>query len=74
MPLAPSLRCIPQLSQMARHVELLEASAERIGRGSAVDLGVAVPLAKELLVRFQLLARNPPPQQILGPLGADTDV
>jgi|SRR5215211_1415940 len=72
-PLAPSLRRIPQLSPMARHVELLESSAERIGRGSAVDLGVAVPLAKELLVRFQLLARNPPPRQILGPLSADTD-
>lgn len=67
-PLAPSLRRVTQLAALADHVGLLEEAAERVGRGLAVDSGASVPLAKKLLVRVQLLARNPPPRQLLRPL------
>jgi hypothetical protein len=72
-PLAPALRRIAELAALADHVELLEEAAERVGRGSAVHYGAAVPLAKELHVRIQLLARNPPPRQLLSPLLDDRD-
>jgi hypothetical protein len=71
VPLAPSLRPVPQFAALADHVELLEAAAERVGSGSTVDTGVAVPLAKELFLRVQLLAGNPPPRQLLEPLFED---
>lgn len=68
VPLTPLLQRVTQLAALAVQVELLEESTERLGKGFAVDAGVAVPLAKELLVRVQLLARNPPHSQLLEPL------
>jgi hypothetical protein len=73
-PLAPSLRSIRPLSAMAQYVHLLESAAGRIGQGTPVDAGVTVPLAKELFVRLQLLASNPPPRQFLAPLKEGSDV
>ena len=68
VPLAPSLQRVAGLAALAVQVELLEEATERLGRGCTVDAGVAVPLAKELHVRIQLLARNPPLRQLLRPI------
>jgi hypothetical protein len=73
VPLAASLRRVTQFAGLPDHLALLEEAAERVGSGFAVDYGVAVPLAKELHVRIQLLARNLPPRQVLRPLLDDRD-
>lgn len=73
VPLAPPLRGIPLLASLAGHVELLEAATERLGKGSSLDAGVAVPLAKELLARIHRLAVNPPPRRVLEPLREGTN-
>lgn len=67
-PLATPSQGIETISSIAPHLPLLEACCERIGKGLSVDPCVAVPLAKELLLRIQRLACNPPPAGDLMPL------
>ena len=68
VPLAPPSQEVEALSPIAPHLPLLEACCERVGQGLSMDPSVAIPLAKELLLRIQRLAYNPPPASELEPL------
>ncbi len=59
IPLAPTLLKLRETESMALSVQLLETASERIGRGSSVELGATVTLARELYRRIQFLAIQP---------------